>query len=204
MTRLNPAQTYLDGVDREWERLGRPGTWLTGEERVGVATVAREARAEVDWGDHGLPGVVAAAARRVSAQPATIRPDWIDANLAAGLGHLTYVEIVGIVARLAAVDTFLLGIGWPERPLPPAQPGEPSRQVVDEATITDSAVPMVGTGAPGSLTAVAAESEAQFDLHGALYLSIDEMGDMDISKDLHRTQMELVAARTSRLNDCFY
>ncbi len=204
MTRLNPAQTYLDGVDREWERLGRPGTWLTGEERVAVATVAREARAEVDRGDHGLSGVAGAVARRVSAEPATIRPDWIDTNLVAGLDHLAYVEIIGIVARLAAVDTFLLGIGWPERPLPPAQPGEPSRQVVDEATITDAAVPMVGTGAPGSLTAVAAESEAQFDLHGALYLSIDEMGDMDISKDLHRTQMELVAARTSRLNDCFY
>ncbi len=204
MTPLNPAQSYIDGVDREWQRLGRPGTWLTGEQRIAVATVAREARAGVDGGNHGLAEVVATAARTVSAQPATIRPEWVEANLAAGLDHLTYVEIIGIVARLAAVDTFLQGIGWPERPLPEARQGEPSHQIVDGAVITDASVSMVGSGALGSLTAVAAESEAQFDLHGALYLSPAEMGDMDISKDLHRTQMELVAARTSRLNGCFY
>jgi hypothetical protein len=28
----------------EWEFLARPGTWLTGEERVAVAAVARAAR----------------------------------------------------------------------------------------------------------------------------------------------------------------
>ncbi|MCP5026343.1 MAG: hypothetical protein GY929_08675, partial [Actinomycetia bacterium] len=175
-----------------------------GPERIAVATVAREALHGVPGGGHGLTEVAATAARTIAAEPATIRPDWIDANVAAGLDLLSYVEIVGVVARLVAVDTFHRGIGVPERALPDAQPGEPSREIVADAVITDAAVPMVGSGAIGSLTAVDAERAAQFDLHGALYLSPAEMAEMDINKDLHRTQMELVAARTSRLNDCFY
>lgn len=47
--------------------------------------------------------------------------------------------------------------------------------------------------------------DAMFDVHGALYLTIQEMGDLEIVRDgLERAQMELVAARTSMLNDCFY
>ena len=43
-----------------------------------------------------------------------------------------------------------------------------------------------------------------FELHGVLYLSLDEMADPTIEKTLTRAQMELIAARTSLLNDCFY
>ncbi|MCP5027289.1 MAG: hypothetical protein GY929_13495, partial [Actinomycetia bacterium] len=70
MTPLQPAQTYLDGIDREWERVGAPGTWLTGPERIAVATVAREALHGVPGGGHGLTEVAATAARTIAAEPA--------------------------------------------------------------------------------------------------------------------------------------
>ena len=44
-----------------------------------------------------------------------------------------------------------------------------------------------------------------FDLHGVLYASMEEMFEMQLEREgLTRPQIELVAARTSSLNDCFY
>ena len=44
-----------------------------------------------------------------------------------------------------------------------------------------------------------------FDLHGVLYATMEEMFEMQLERDgLTRPQIELVAARTSALNDCFY
>ncbi len=54
------------------------------------------------------------------------------------------------------------------------------------------------------MTAVPPEAEALGDLHTVLYLSMFEMGDLHIVKDLTRVQIEFIAARTSLLNDCFY
>ncbi len=46
--------------------------------------------------------------------------------------------------------------------------------------------------------------EAQQHLHGPIYLTYEEMADLDFRRGLHRSQMELVAARTSAINECFY
>ena len=64
---------------------------------------------------------------------------------------------------------------------------------------------MVGAaGATSALSAVTAEDRAQEQLHGALYLSYFEMGNFGIEKGLNRPQMELLAARTSLVNDCYF
>ena len=48
-------------------------------------------------------------------------------------------------------------------------------------------------------------TELLFDVHGVLYLTIEQMGNHSTVRDgLTRAQMELAAARTSYLNDCFY
>ncbi len=123
----------------------------------------------------------------------------------AGSTARRYVEILGVVARLDAVDTFLFGIGAPTRPLPDPRPGEPSRVPVPEARLDGGFVPTVGPAFPTSaLSAVAAEQHAQEDLHGVLYMTIEQMGDLEIELDLNRAQIEFVAARTSLLNDCFF
>ena len=59
-------------------------------------------------------------------------------------------------------------------------------------------------GATSALSGVSVEDRAQEQLHDALYLSYQEMGDLGIDKVLSRSQMELLAARTSLINDCFF
>lgn len=192
-------------IDREWDRLAAPGTWLDGHQRVSVAAQARSADHSGAVDTPTLTDPMVAAARQLSAAAMSTRAEWVQGLYDAGLDPLEYVEILGIVARLSAVDTYLRGIGAAERQLPAPQPGEPTRQVAVGAGFNGGWAPTVGeAGAPSSLSAVPAESDALFDIHGAFYLSLTEMASMDIVKELTRPQMELVAARTSLLNDCFY
>ncbi len=189
-------------VDREWARIAAPGTWWSGHERVAIATEARYSRGS----SQDLTDAAIEAAGRVAADAASIRADDVRRWAEAGLDGFAYVELVGIVARLAAIDVASLGLGVDERPLPSALPGEPSRIKPEEAAITTGWAPTIGpAGAPGCLSAVPAELDAMFDVHNILYLSMVEMADLDIVRDgVHRAQMEVTAARTSWLNECFY
>ncbi len=189
-------------VDREWERLSHPGTWWTGEQRVAIASEARYGNSD----GHLLPDAAKEAARRVSMDAATIRPADIERWAAEGLDAFAYVELVGIVGRLAAIDVAAFGLGLDERYLPEPLLGEPTQERPTDAEVTTGWVPTVGpAGAPSCLTAVPAEMDAMWDVHGVLYLSLDQMMDLEIERDgIHRSQMELAAGRTSWLNDCFY
>lgn len=201
---LTLAPAYRAGIDREWDRLASPGTWWSGAERVALAAVARAARAGEPLPAPDLPAAAVDAAARLSADP-HVDLAWVEDLEERDLEPPAYVEILGVVARLDAVDTFLFGIGAPTRPLPDPRPGEPSRSPVPGAAINEGFVPTVGTAfAHNALSAVAAEQEAQYDLHGVLYMTMEEMGDLEIVRDLDRAQIEFVAARTSLLNDCFF
>lgn len=201
---LSLTSAYIPGLDREWHRLRSAGTWWTGVQRLAIAHVARAARTEQGLPSVDLPEPVVEAAARLSADPHVTR-EWVDGLDAAGLTKPAYVEILGVVARLTAVDTFLFGIGAAEQPLPGPAPGRPSFETVPEATMNGGFVPTIGVAsAPNALSAVAAETDALLDLHGVLYLALDDMGDLEIEKDLSRAQMEFVAARTSLINDCYF
>ncbi len=199
------VDAFAELIDREWGRLAHAGTWLTGLERVEIAAEARRAIHGAPAGGT-LPPPHAEAARRVAVDAATIRPDDIARWGDDGLDEWTYVELVGVVSRLAAIDVATFGLGWSERDLPAPVEGEPSRIRPDDAEVTTGWVPTVGpASAPSALSAVTAEHDAMFAVHSELYLSIMQMGELDIVRDgLTRPQMELVAARTSMLNDCFY
>jgi hypothetical protein len=192
--------------DREWDRLAAPGTWLTGFERVAVA---RTARGEGAGGD--ISAAVAEAAVWIHDRPATITERWIKGLEIDGLSRLKYVEILGIVSRLRALDTFTFGLGRSLRPLPKPIAGTPSGAIVDDASYQGGWVPTVGpAGPPNALSAVQAENDALLDLHGHLYLEPRggdgfTMGNFGVVRDgVNRSQMEFVAARTSLLNDCFF
>ena len=187
-------------IDAHWAGLGTPGTWMTADERNAVARVARGSGAEV----HG-DEPAARAAVLVAHHASTLSADTVDELESRGLRREQYVEIVGVVSRVAAIDTFERGIGRPERSLPVATPGAPSRDLVVAARRRAGWVPTVGAIGPvTALDAVPAEATAQAALHGALYLSYAEMADLAVVRGLTRAQMELVAARVSYLNDCLY
>jgi hypothetical protein len=192
-------------MEREWQRLAHAGTWFTGAERVAIAAAARGAVHDRPGGST-LPPAVVDAARTVAVSAASIRPADISRWAEGGLDEWSYVELTGIVSRLLALDVAAFGLGWGERALPDPVAGEPTRVRPEDAERTTGWVPTVGpASAPTSLSAVTAEHDGMFDLHGVLYLSMVEMGDLAIERDgLGRPQIELVAARTSMLNDCFY
>ncbi|MGE0140883.1 MAG: hypothetical protein AB7R77_24035 [Ilumatobacteraceae bacterium] len=201
MTQSAELDEQIDAVlTAQWHELGAPGTWFRGSERVAIAQVCRDADRHVDLAEatHDAARCVAHDAAGITAADV----DWWESD---GLDREHYVEVVGIVSRVVAIDTYDRAVGRLQRALPAPLDGEPSGQVEPAAKRRSGWVPAVGAiGPPTALSAVPAEALAQRELHTALYLSYEGMADLDATSGLHRTQMELVAARVSLLNDCFF
>ncbi|WP_428120522.1 hypothetical protein [Candidatus Poriferisodalis sp.] len=119
-----------------------------------------------------------------------------------------YTELVALVAQANCIDRFAEGLSL-DRPAP-GEPisGEPNRTVPGNAAMRDHWVPTVPSDYPAvvqALSGVPAENAAMLLLSDAQYLPVDEMFDLTSDRNaLSRMQVELVAARTSVLNECFY
>ena len=189
---------------REWSRLAAAGSYWSGRQRIELAATAREARAGAGEKNSSLPPAATAAASLLGATPARANRSWVESTIA-DLGSGPYVEIVGVVARAAAVDTFHRAIGSPLPPWPEPVAGDPTGIGDPAARSCPAWVPMAGGASiVGALSAVPSEAEAQEDMHGPLYLTYEQMQDLEFVRGLSRRQMELVAARTSAINECFY
>lgn len=198
---IDAATAAIDDiVDDQWSMLGEPGTWLSGDERIDLIHIARDPGGAVD-----LDAATKKAAVAVAHDAASITAAFVDDLESSGLARERYAEIVGVVSRVVAIDTYERGLGRAPRDVPIDHPGEPSRSVVPAARRRAGWVPTVGAiGPPSALSAVDAEATAQEALHGALYLSYADMIDLHAERGLTRAQMELVAARVSYLNDCLF
>ena len=139
-----------------------------------------------------------------------VRPEWIASLSERGVGPLDLVELLGVVARTMAIDTFCFALGVDAWPLPDPPSGAhveagPHGEVDASAACNGGWLPTVGPAWPtNALSAVPSENRAMHQLQAAFYLATGEMGELDVQRGLHRTQMELVAARTSLLNECFF
>jgi hypothetical protein len=189
---------------REWLRLAAPGSFWDGRQRVEIAGVARAARHGESESGESLPAVANSAATMLGSTPGRATRIWVE-SIVSTIGPAAYVELVGVVARTTAVDSFHRSLGTPEPRLPDPQGGEPTGEEDLAARSGAAWVPMVGGASiVQALSAVPSEAEAQEDMHGPLYLSYEQMQDLQFARGLTRPQMELVAARTSALNECFY
>lgn len=205
-TLLPVPASVAESIEREWLRLASPGIWMTGQERVAAATVARAAIAGGEPPETVLHSTAAEAAEAIAVAPAHIDVGWLDHLEASGLDRLFYGELVGVVSRVVGVDSFVTGVGGSLIPLPEPVAGEPTRVGSNRATVTDAWVPTVGTArAPTVLSANRPEMLAQKDIHEGFYLSYADIGALGLEVDgMTRTQIELVGARTSYLNHCVY
>ncbi|MGD9702894.1 MAG: hypothetical protein AB7V74_10885 [Acidimicrobiia bacterium] len=147
---------------------------------------------------------------RIARHASTLTDDWYQAQLDRGLDPIAYVEMVGVVVAVAAVDGFFRAAGLQRPPLPAAVIGEPSRQhpPVESATLNwvPVAVPADRTAAVVQGLSAAPEEWANVArLHAAQYIPVDEMGELGWNRGtLDRGEMELVAARLSAARECFY
>lgn len=241
---FNPAGLEIRAdLDRErrlaWERLAAPGTWWTGAERLAIAAEARKAhscalcrrRKEALSpysvpGDHDATGALPAAAveivHRLATDAGRLTKKWLYSMLESGVSEEHYVEAVGVVAVITALDTLDLALGLPQRALPAPQPGAPSRHRPagakrDLAWVSTVAPEDLGPGDPDpysihgvknihrALSLVPQEVITFFDLDVALYLKDHEIRDFTREfRALSHVQMELLAGRVSALNGCYY
>ncbi|MEM9202188.1 MAG: hypothetical protein AAGC53_11030 [Actinomycetota bacterium] len=190
---------------RQFAELAAPGVWWTGAQKTGIAATARAAVAGDD-GPGGLTPVSEEATRRIATDAVGIRRDDIERWIASGMRVEAYVELLGVTCRILALDTAAFGLGLDATHLPVPSNGDPSCALADDVAYVDGWVPTSGPAfPPTALSSVPGATELMFDIHGVLYLSLEQMGSHASERDgMSRAQLELTAARTSFLNECFY
>ena len=97
---------------RAWARLAAPGEWWTGEVRVAIA---KETRAATDC-------------ELCKDRRAALSPYVVTGTRAGDLGDAEFVETVGVIATVIAIDTFCDAMGIPRHALPAPVAGEPRRR----------------------------------------------------------------------------
>jgi hypothetical protein len=215
----------FDAQAEAWRQVTSPGASFTGAERTAIAATALAALDDVDplapWvspsqagralpGDGVLAAVVVDAVYRLARHAATLTDDWYRAQVEQGFDPIAYVEMVAIVAAVAAVDGFYRASGLERPPLPPTVDGDPHRRhpEVEPATLNwvPVAVPAdVDAAVVQGLSAAPDDFATVKQLAAAQYIPFDEMGELGWSRGtLSRGEMELVAARLSAVRECFY
>ena len=224
---------------RAWARLAAPGEWWTGAVRLAIA---EETRAATDCplcrdrlaalspyavtGSHAaatiLPEILVDVIHRVRTDPGRLTRQFYSAALAGGLSDTEYVETIGVMVTVIAIDNFCDALGMPRHALPGPVAGEPRRRRPAGAK---AGLAWVSTVAPEdlseaeagmydglsavnihrALSLVPAEVVAFFDLDAAHYLPDAAIGDFDTEyRALTHAQIEYLAARVSAINQCFY
>lgn len=160
---------------------------------------------------------------RVTTDPQRLTRSWFDGLMASGISAERYVETLGVAVLVISIDEFHRALGIPLEPLPAALPGEPSREPPSGVTSGEAWVPMLDlrhasaaerrmVNAPGGKTAyvvralslVPREVLAWSELSDAQYIPRREMMNLGKARAIDRSQVELVAARVSSVNECFY
>lgn len=205
------------------ESWARPGIWWSGPERLAMVAEVRRARVADElppWvapttvdglidPDHLLPPPAIDAIWRLTNDPGSLTEAWYEGIVERGLGPEAYVELVAVVAMACCLDVFARAIGVDPVPLPAPIEGRPARRASPEAARSTHWVPTVpgrGPNVSKALTAVPPAVEDWRRLSAAQYVPPEALlGDLQWSRGaLERSQVELLAARTSRLEECFY
>lgn len=203
------------------------GAWWTGVERAAIAGEVRRALHHRDlppWqapsslapdhpaaimADHPLPGAAIDAVWRITNHPGTLTLDWYQGIVAALPSPEHYVELVGVVAMVNAIDRFAAIMDLDPIPLSNPSDAAPSNERIDDCVVRDHWVPTApinGANVLKALSAVPADAGVREALSASQYLPSGALlGDLNWGRDtIDRRQIELVAAQTSMVNECFY
>ena len=217
-----------DSHSEAFNSFARAGTWFTAKERLSMLTEARHAsqcslcqdrkQALSPYAIKGahdsqedLTESIIDVIHRLMTDSGRLTETWFNSILESGLSKEEYVEIVGTVSTLIVLDTFSIGLGS-ELVLPgTAEEGEPSRTTNDNVFDGGAWVPLFDlpqeesdTGLPTSpniLRAMGLVPSAIGHFFGVMRAHYG-LSDMDVG--ISRAQTELIAARISALNQCFY
>lgn len=215
----------MDAHRQAWAAVAHPGTWWSGGQRAELAATALRAMTDGDvlppWTppstvegwlvpDRAAPLIAHDAVYRIATHAATLSEPWYRQTVDE-VGDLAYVELVGIACTVAAVATFRRAAGLAPWDLPEPVDGEPSQLVPPD--LVPAGLNWVRVTSPAdevaavvqAFTSVPAEFDRLWMLADAQYIPNLEMVDPHWTRGtLSRAQMELVAARVSKLRECFY
>lgn len=216
--------TIRQAHDNAIVALGSAGDWLTAEQRVDVWRQARDANTDpldtaraaavspfaVD-GAHvpstHLPATAVEVAHRVASDPGRLTRAWAGEQIAA-LGEETYTEVVGVTAIAMVVDRLRHALGLPAASLPEPRPGEPARvrpdDVGDIGAWVSQTTGEIRANVSRTLSLVPVTNTAWRGLVDSHYSRGAEFMDKQWDRSLSRPQVEMVASRTTSLNECFY
>ncbi len=169
-----------------------------------------------------LPAAAVEVAHRVRTDAGRLTRTWFERTIASGIAAGPYVEVVGIAALLAGLDYFCRALGVPPLPLPAPLPGAPSRHRPaglrsgiawvpllapedargPEADLYDAAavIPNIAR----ALSSVPDHVRLLQQATRSHYLPLSDLGNPLKGRAIDRMQIELVAARVSAINECFY
>ena len=172
--------------------------------------------------DGMLPDSVVEVVHRVRTDSGRLSRDWFDTVLGSGLGEPEYVELIGVVTLVTGVDYFARALGSAPAALPQPVSGEPSRYrpvavkpggawvaMIAAENASGPEAEMYG-GSPfvpnimRALSLVPEQVRALQRSVSAHYVPVAQIPDPTVRRALDRMQIELVAARVSALNQCFY
>lgn len=169
-----------------------------------------------------LPKIVVDLIHRIATDPARLSKTCYDATRAAGISDEQYVEAVGVSVQLISIDRFYDALGRDRPPLPVPVPGAPDQRRPASVVQGHAWVPWIDTerlepenadlfdGLPQApnvlraLSLVPAEVRAWKRLSDVQYIPTKEMMSFEVNGPLDRSQIELIAARVSAANECFY
>ncbi|MDX2382222.1 MAG: hypothetical protein QNM02_20995 [Acidimicrobiia bacterium] len=219
---VDVPQHQRAAFDAAWQWLAEPSGCWTGAEKVAMVEVARAAVPRPVWdrrpetighlATDAEPGtilspVVVDTIERIAVEAGAIRREWA-LSVIAGLGETAYAELAAVIATIVPIDRACQLLGRDLEPLPApvrgAPTGESADATVDIGAYLPSAEGFFGPNVAKSLSIAPTANLMRLGVVRALY-SGDRFGELRWDDGaLNRPQVELIAARTSALNECFY
>ena len=201
------------------EHFAKPGTWWTAKERLEIFRESRQAlecelceKRKLSLSPYGVDGShdslgnlddhTVEAVHRMRTDPGRLTKTWFDA-ISAQMDAGPYVELIAVVSVSVIIDTFTESLGLAFLELPPPAEGEPSRKTFDQAAEDGAWVaitkpnPETRANIVRALGLIPPEQGNCWQVFTHHYLSPD-------GRAIAQPQIELMAARTSALNQCFY
>lgn len=203
--------------DATLEAIAGPGAWWNGPDRLAIVRAARTAptcalcarRDEPSVAANGehdndgeLPPIAVEAVHAIRNDSGRLTRRWFDDVIDMGMLPEAYVELVAVTASSVIVDTFAQGIGLDMPDLPEPSGGAPTLERSNDVEDAGAWLPLAREGRANILRSLALVPSALKLFFGTFGRSYYMAPDSQFA--LGRGQVELVAARVSAVNECFY
>ena len=218
----NVPEAMIESFNACWERIAEPGEWWTGKERIAIVEEVRKARDNApskntqslsDLSIEASPVIsrlVTEIVWKVTNNAHEIEEKWAKEAITL-IGEGKYSELVSLVVNIVPVDIFCLLLGRPVVSLPVPKNGKPTKSVPEGLSDGGAFLPWhtenwVGPNVARALSFVPKDNALRMKLVESMYAGADKFISMiwDDNEPLSRSQVEIIAARTSSINECFY